>query len=395
MKISSIVFTDLILKSFLGAITFLIYGVSINDNAIASTLNFQSNNTYELEEISDFSLKLDRNISNQLEKEIFKQQSMLSNYVDLIDNGLDKNQYQAETVIKILVQSQEDKEQKLLESLLVSLKQLELTRFSEDNSSPATIATLPQVDYRNLYKDVYDFDIELTSPSASQPQSPNRNAPRSILTVRQPRNLKSFTSYFQGNKKFNYPSFENKSINKNNTYASLLASPKDSVPLKPSLTDLVSSSLSDSSFSTTSNNFSSSQNRINTLNNLNNLESSNYNAQPENEDNSQLGNDVQAIYLPSTQVEIYQVTNFNVPSPLSSYQKPEHQEELDKILEKQEKKQQKQREKISRKLEKLRQKREKARQKKLEQYRKQREKALAKAIKQQTKQQTKQQKQLR
>ena len=253
MKISLTVVTDLIVKSCLGAITFLVYDVTIDNNAIASTLKFQSTNIYELEEISNFSLKFDLDISNSLEKEILKQQSVLPNYSDLISKGLDNNQYQAEAAIKILVQSQENQEQKLLTSLLGSLRQLELTRFSENNSGTATILSLPQVNYRNLYKDVYDFDIELTS--ISQPQNPNRNANQRAITVRQPQNLKSFTSYFQENKKVNYPSFKNKQFNTNNSYSSLLGSPKVSSQLSPSGNNLANSSLIESFSLTTKSNF--------------------------------------------------------------------------------------------------------------------------------------------
>ena len=355
MKISSIVLTGLVLKSILGAIIFLVCGVNLDSSATASTLKFKKNNIYGLEDLSNFNLKLNHYISNQLEKEILEQESNFSEYINLIDNrfnqidnkfsqvdnGLSQIETRSQVKVNIVFQSQTNGEQKLLEHLVDSLRKLEFQSFSNDPFDRASIPILPRVDYSNVYKDVYDFDIKLAD--TSQIKTANRRVLRSTIVTQKHPGTKRVTSYFQGNKNLDYPSFKNQSRSINNTSSSFNTSSSLLVSSQPDL-------------------------RLASLTSL---------------------------PLSTNKSEIYQLTNFNVPSTLNTYQKPKYQEDFDKILQKKEQELEKQREQMSKKLARLRQEREKARKKELEKYRKQRQKDLIKAMNEQKKLQQQLQQQFR
>ena len=380
MKINSLFLNNFISKCILGTAIFIVHGVSINNITVASSLKFQENNSNNLEEIDNFSLKLNQNIYNQLEREILKQQADFSEYINLIDRGLNQNQYRFKVEDSILVQSPPEREEKLLEYFVSSLIRLEFESFSVNSSERASILVLPQVSYGDVYKDVYDFDVNL-GDSSPQIKNLNRRTPRNTRTTWQPQEYKYFTSSFQGDKSSDYLSLKNQTKSPSNTSSSLLAPPQQ----KSSLASLTSASLIDLPSVNTQRGFPILQSRIANVSNQNNLEDINTNYQS--------NNDLQAIYLPSTQIEIYQLKNIHIPSNLSSYQKPEYQEELDKMMEKQRQQTEKQRERMYQKLAKLREQREKQRQKQQEKYRKERRKALMKAMNEQEKLQEQRQRQ--
>lgn len=380
---------NIVLKLMPGAIIFLIWGVNFNNNAIASTLKVQENNSYDLEKLSYFSLKLNQDIYNQLEKDILKQEFDFSGYTNLIDSGLNKHKYPLQSEPNILIQTENDGEEQLLGSFLDSVRKLEFQGFSDNSSYQASIPVLPQVNYRNVYKDIYDFDVNLTN--SSQQRDLTRGVQKtSIRTQRSPEN-KYFSSYFQGNSNPNYSSFKsqpsNSNSNINNTNSPLLPSPQK----RATLASLINLSLVDLSTTNNKSEFSFLQNSIADIN----QSTYNNNYEYSNDDDSQLDNEVQAVYLPSTEMEIYQFSNFDVPSTLSTYQKPEHQEELDKIIQKEKEKAQKQRQEMYKKLAKLRTERKRAREKELKQYQKKRQQALIRAMKQQQKLQQQRQRQFR
>ena len=380
MKINSIFLNNFMIKCILGTTIFIVHGVSINNITVASSLKFQENNSNNLEEIDNFSLKLNQNIYNQLEREILKQQADFSEYINLLDRGLNQNQYRFKVEDSILVQSPPEREEKLLEYFVSSLRRLEFESFSVNSSERASILVLPQVSYGDVYKDVYDFDVNL-GDSSPQIKNLNRRTPRNTRTTRQPQEYKYFTSSFQANKSSDYLLLKNQTKSLSNASSSLLAPPQQN----SSLASLTSASLIDLPSVNTQRGFPILQSRIANVSNQNNLEDINTNYQSKN--------DLQAVYLPSTQIEIYQLNNINIPSNLSSYQKPEYQEELDKMMEKQRQQTEKQRKRMYQKLAKLREQREKQRQKQQEKYRKERQKALMKAMKEQKKLQEQRQRQ--
>ena len=380
MKIPSIFLNDFTLKCILGTAILIVQGVSINNIAVASSLKYQENNSNNLEGIDNFSLKLNQNIYNQLEREILKQQADFSEYINLIDNGLNQNKYRFKVEDSILVQSQPEREEKLLEYFVGSLRRLEFESFSGNSSERASILVLPQVSYGDVYKDVYDFDVSL-GDNSPRIKNLNRRVPRNTFTTWQPQEYKYFTSHFQENKNSDYLSFKNQAQSISGTSSSLLASPQQ----KSNLASLTSTSLSDLPKVNNQGGFPVLQQNFTGVSKQNALE--------EIDTNSQSNNDLQAVYLPSTQIEIYQLNNIDVPSILNTYQKSEHQEELDKMMEKQRQKIDKQRERMTQKLAKLREKREKQRQKQQEKYRKERQKALMKAMKEQKKLQQQRQRQ--
>ena len=383
MKINSIFVKKFSLKCILGTAILIFHGVTNNDMAVASSLKFQENNSNSLEEMGNFSLKLNQNIYNQLEREILKQQADFSEYINLIDNGLNQNQYRFKVEDSILVQSRPEREEKLLEYFVSSLRRLEFESFSGNSSERASILVLPQVSYGDVYKDVYDFDISLGDNSSQiKIKNLNRRVPRNTFTTWQPQEYKYFTSHFQETKNSDYLSFKNQAQNISDTSSSLLASPQQ----KSSLASLTSTSLIDLPKVNNQGGFSVLQQNFAGVGKQNSLE--------EIDTNSQLDNDLKAVYLPSTQIEIYQLKNINVPSNLSGYQKPKYQEELDKMMEKQRKKTEKQRERMTQKLAKLREQREKQRQKQQEKYRKERKKAMRKVRNEQAKLREQSQRQL-
>ncbi|MDJ0633962.1 MAG: hypothetical protein QNJ34_12300 [Xenococcaceae cyanobacterium MO_188.B29] len=382
MKINSIFLKTFSLKCILGTAILIFHGVTTNNMAVASSLKFQENNSNSLEGMGNFSLKLNQNIYNQLEREILKQQADFSEYINLIDNGLNQNQYRFKVEDSILVQSPPEREDKLLEYFVSSLRRLEFESFSSNSSKPSSILVLPRVSYSDVYKDVYDFDVSLGNSSPQiQIKKSNRSFPRNTFTTRQPQEYKYFTSYFQANKNSDYLSFKTQTENVTYNSSSLLGSYQNK-----SLASLTSTSLIDLPKVNNQGGFPVLQQSFTGVSKQNYLE--------EIGTNYQLNNDLQAVYLPSTQIEIYQLNNINVPSNLSSYQKPKYQEELDKMMEKQRKKTEKQRERMTQKLAKLREQREKQRQKQQEKYRKERQKAMRKVRNEQAKLREQSQRQL-
>ena len=391
MKTSTVLNT-IALKFMSGVIIFLAWEANCNLKAVASSFKIQENNSYNFEELSYFSLKLGGDIYNQLEKEILKQESDFSDYIKLIENGLriDRDRRQANPTLNIFIQSEVNREEQSLLSLLSSLKQLEFQEFSANQSYQTSIPVLPQVNYRNVYKDIYDFNINLTK--SFQRNNSTISAPRTLARTQQLPENKYFDSYFQRNKNPNYSSFKSQpdNISNNNFYANdlgssaLIPSQRNSI-----VSNLTSLSVAGLSQANNQSEFSFLQDAIADIN----KQTYNQSYLGRNDDNLQIIDEIQPVYLPSTDMEIYQVNKIHVPSVLDSYKKPEYREELDRKLQKQKEKLEKQRQKMSEKLAKTREEREKKREKELADYRKQRKKQLVKAMKEWKKLQQQQQKQ--
>ena len=400
MKINALVLNNNVFKFLTGTSLLLFLGIIFDNIAVASTLNRQENNIYDLEKLSNFSLKFNDDIYNQLEKEILNQKADFSEYIDLIDNSSNQKEYTLRAELNILVQSQTNSEENLWNSFLNTLSQLEFESFSVNSSPLVNIPVLPQVNYRNIYKDVYDFDINLAnSPSTT---TLSRRVPKTTIKNKSfQNNNKYFYSYFQENKRAKSSLFSNQSNNINNTNSSL---PTDSSSLvsdrpSPNLASLINSVLPPRNLATLTSSpligLSLVTNKSPLAfirNSIDNINEQNY--AYGNDDDSQVVSGVEPVYLPSTDIEIYQFNNFDVASVLDSYQKSEYQKSIDKNINKDKKKVEKQRKKMYKKLLKLQKQREKARQKKLKQYSKTRKKELTQAMKQQKKLQQRRQKQL-
>ena len=410
MKINALSANSIVLKFMPGAVIFITFGGTFNNTAVASSLIMQEKNSYNLEELSYFSLKLDRDIYNQLEKEILKQESDFSDYIKLIDSGLRLPRYrlQAEPTLNILVQSEKNREETSFLSFVDSLKKIEFQAFAVNPSSQTSVPVLPQVNYRNVYKDVYDFSINSTN--SSQKKTSVSRVPRTIVRTQQLPEDKYFSSSFIRKKSPSYPSYKSQpsNINNNNFYTnntnSSLLAPSQKRPVLDSLTSSPVAGLS------LVNN--TSQSRLGRFtaqlaldvgdtpfqeNIIADINGQTYdqNYLKRNDDDFQITDKIQPVYLPSTNMEIYQISKIDIPSLLSSYKKPEYQEELDKDIQKKEKEIQKQRQELSKKLAKLKKEREHNRKKELANYRKQRQQQLVKAMKNQQRLQEQRQRQFK
>ena len=391
MKINALVLKNRVFKFMPGAIILLSLGIIFDSIAVASTFNMQENKTYNLNKLSDFSLKFNDDIYNQLEREILKHKLDFSEYIDLIDSDRNKNEYNVQTRLNILVQSQTNSAENLWDSFLDSLSQLQFETFSANSSSLATIPILPQVNYRDIYKEVYDFDITLAN--SSQIRIPSRRVPRTAIRNQIPQDSnKYFSSYFQENRRPDYSLFLDRprSINNNNSSLSVPdgQSPNLATNLQPrNLANLANSPIIDLSIAANRSQFAFIRNTIDDINKQNYVYG--------NDDNSQIVSGVEPVYIPSTDIEIYQFNNFDVASALDNYKKSEYQKRIDKNIKNQKKEVEKQRKKMYKNLLKRQKERERARIKQLKEYRKQRKKALAKAMREQKKLQREQQRQLR
>ena len=389
MKIRSVISSNSVFKLVSQAVILLTVGLNIDNIATASTFNMQENNIYNSsqEESSDFSAKFNQDISNPLE-EVLRLNYGFFEDIDLIDSEVNANKYDFQAKLNILTKSQTDTGgENLFEYFVTSLRQLEFDSFVASSSSPSAIPILPQVSYSNIYKDVYDFDVNLAN--SSQVRTISRRLPRNAIRTQTLPNNKYFYSYFQGRTNSNYSSFDNQLPSIKNINSSLLfpAQKSSSITNLPSVANLTDSPSVDLSAVTNQNPFSF---LLTTTAGVNNADYESL-----NNNNSQLLDKVQPVYLPSTNIEIYQFNNFNIPSAINSYQKPEYQQKLDAELEKQREKLTKQQQKLSKQLAKIQQKREKIRIKELQKYRKQRAKELQKITKQQQKLQQQRQAQFR
>lgn len=391
MKNSPIVLSQIILKLILGAIIFLAGEVDRDRHAVASTLKIQRDNNYGLEGIGDFSLTFNRNLSSQLGQEILPQNSDFSDYVNLVTQKLNNNQDTFPAEVNILVKSSAEEEEKLLEYLLVSLSNIELQTSSNNSNYRASIPVLPQVNYRDVYRDIYDFDVSLAEASqrtASQIATPNRRSPGNVILMHSSPEYNYSTSYLQNSRNsldYRLPNSEPRNISninssllvseqQNPSLSSLLSSPSANFPLIPNQ--------SRPSFLPTSNANSNNYNY-------------NQNYSNPSEANSQLREVKEAVYIPPTPIEAYQIEDFNVPSSLNGYQKPEHQESLEKTIQSEQKIVEKQRQNFYKSIQKLQKEREKALAKELEEYRKKRQKELQETIKKQKQLQKQRQQQFR
>lgn len=402
MKINSIVLPNLLLKLILGSMIFIAGGIDRQHYAVASTFNFQRDNSYNLLKIEDFNLNLNRNLSNQLEQELLQENLDFSEYVNLVIQKAndDHNSFHAE--LNILSQNAAG-EERLFNSLLLSLRNLELQRYSNNRNSSSSITVLSQVNYQDIYQDVYDFDITLTdSPRrvASQATTPERLSPGNLILTGSllGYNYSNNSSQNSGNyADYRLPNSEPREITNSNY--SLLASPQQNLSvsgfLPSSSTNLplapnrnISSFVSNAPVNT-----SSLLGNIRTgANNLN----SNQDYSEISDISSRIKSIGAAVSIPSTEIKAYKLQDFkNVPSNLNSYQKPEYQQNIEVILESQKKDVEKQREQLYENIKKLQEKRRIALEKQRQEYRKKRQKELQNAIKQQRKLQQQRQAQYR
>ena len=365
MKLSSINLVDRFLKITLGA-NVLFWGVSFDNLAAASTFTSSNYNyNYKPGEYSYFSLKLTRNNYNQLANNILQQKSNFSEYINSIINEKKSNKYISAAELNIVFKSQLTKEKRLLDYLFGSLQKLEFKTFTNNSFAPSVIPVLPQVAYGNIYQDVYDFEISLVDTPPIQSRN-SKISQKKNPTTNQPRKTKYFASYFQESKRPNYSSLTNSNLGSiTNQISPLLTSSQAT----SSLDNLLNSKLT--GFPLLSN-----QSQLNSLleTSVSSVAENNLGS---NSGNSQGNNQVETVDIYPTDIEVYRLDN--VPSNLTSYQKPDHQEQLEKILEKQERKVEQQRERMYKKIAKLRQQREKAREKEFKRYQRIREQQLNQA----------------
>ena len=374
MELSSINLIDRLLKITLGA-NFLLWGITFSKPVAASTFT-SINYNYNLEDDGYFSLKLSGNSYNKLDNRILQQELEFSEYINSILNEENQNEYLSAIQSNILVKSQLTEEQRLMQYLLGSLKQLEFEKFSNDSLIEPAIPVLPQVAYGNIYQDIYDFEVSLVGNPSRQPRTnkkiPKQNSSSSIKSPTvQPRETKYFASYFQASIKPNNSVSLNSSLN-----SSSLNSEINNTPSLLTSSQQTASSINLLNSQLTGFPLLSNQGELNSLIEIPT------DSLTENNLSSNSGNNSEAdVYLPATEIEAYQLKD--VPSHLNSYQKPEHQEQLEKILEKQKKQLERQRERMHQQLEKIQEARERARQKEAQQYQKIREKQLNQTINQQ------------
>lgn len=390
MKLNSIVLPNLIFKLFLGVIILAASEVDCAPHAVASTLKLKTDNSYGLEEIEDFSLNLNRNFSNSLQQVLLEENPDFSEYFNLVIEEQIRDGDEFIAKINILFQSQ-IAETNLFDSLLGSLSNLELRTFSSNLDNGTSITILPQVNYRDIYRDIYDFDITLAnslegilSPSAT----PNRTNSGNIMLTRTVLDYSYPTNYAQSsqnNSDYRLLNSEPQNINNNNF--SLLVSSQQSLGLSsglsvPSGNSSVVPRQNTSSF--VNNNVTKIPLVGNTIANNNQL---NYNRDySEVSDLDSRLQDIQAtVSIPSFEIEAYELKDFNIRSNRNDYPKPEHQQKLEEILEKQQQQVERQREKLYENIKRLREKRQQALEKQAREYRKRRQKQLQQVANQQRK----------
>ncbi len=383
MTFSSVNLVDRIFKVTLGTIIFIVGGINSKASAFSLTPTNNSNN-YDLEELSYFSLKLNRNTNNQIAIIGLQQGFDFGKKNTSIIDRENQDQNSSTATINIEFQSQETQEQKILEYLVGSLKKLELQTFSDTSLVQPSAPVLPQVSYGNIYQDVYNFSVSLVDTESTQPKNTkNIRESNSTNSYIQPRKAEEFTSYFQASEQPNYISRRNTSTT-NNIPAPLPTSLQgNSSPdnlLNQQLTDslpaynqLQSSFLPQTVVSPSNSSHLGSDNE-----NFHLLLQHRFTAVPEMIGIPQSNNnELATIYLPFDNLESYQSNNFNLPSKLNRYQKSEHQKNLEEKIEKKQEQVEKQRERMYQKIEQLRIKRERLREEKAQKYRQLHERRLS------------------
>ena len=377
MESSLVNLVDRGFKFALGTSIFIISGVNSTAFAFSLTPDNNSNN-YNLEKLSHFSLKLNRNINNRRAIIPLQQESYVSaeNTLILAQENQDKNLSKA--TINIEFQSQEVQEQRILEYLVGSLKKLEFQTFANTSLVQPSISVLPQVSYGNIYQDVYDFSVSLVDTSSTKPKN-IKNIRESNLTNSsiQPRKSQEFTSYFQASKQPNYISRRNTNIT-HNTPAPLPTSLQgnlspDNLPnqqstdLLPEYNQFQSNFLSQTILSPNISNYLSGNNenssllqpRFTALSTLIGIPLSN---------NDELEDELETVYLPFDNLKSYQPNQFNVPANSNRYQKSEHQKNLEQRIARKQAQVERQRKRLYQKIEKLRKQREQRREEKARKY---------------------------
>lgn len=390
MKLNSIVLPDLIFKLFLGVIILAASEVDRPPHAVASTLKLKTDNSYGLEEIEDFSLNLNRNFSNSLQQVLLEENPDFSEYFNLVieEKIRDGDEFIAE--INILFQSQ-TAEANLFDSLLGSLSNLELRTFSSNLNNEASITVLPQVNYQDIYQDIYAFDIILGNSLEgilSRSATPNRANSGNLILTRTALEYSYSTNYApssQNNSDYRLLNSEPQNISNNNL--SLLVSSQQSLGLTSGLSSpsgnssLVPRQNSSSLINNNSNNIPLVGNTIANNNKLNyERDYSEF-----NELDSRLQNIKANVSIPSFEIEAYELKDYKIRSNRNDYPKPEHQQNLEEILEKQQQHLERQREKLYEKIKRLREKRQQALEKQAQEYRKRRQKQLQVVTNQQRK----------
>lgn len=429
MKINSIVLSKLTLKLILGLIIFLAGAIDRDRQAVASSLKFPRNNSYGLQEAGDFSLNLNRNVSSQVEQEILPQNFDVIDYIDLVTQDssvtlqslaeLDEreilwlNTNQSSSPAEIIISTQTTAEdQRLLESLLGSLRNLELRTTSGRVNRITPLPVLGQVNYRDVYRDVYDFDISLTNASqrsASRITAPSRTG--NTLLTQSSLQYSYRASYLQNNQSsYSYGLSSSEARNINSANASFLLTPRSnsnlsslsSVPsANSSLVPIVpngSNSLSNSSLSSLLNLPSANlplvpnQNRSSLIGSSSSNSYNRQNYAPLKDTDSILKDIEEARYnnlpsnkIPSSEIESYEIQDFKVRSNLDLYEKPKHQQTFETNVEKRKKIVEQQREKLYENIKRLRERREEDLARKREKYNKERRKQLSNTIKAQQK----------
>ena len=221
MKIRSIISSNAVVKLISEAVILLTLGLNLNNIAIASTFNMQENNSYELGGSSDFSLEFNPDLYTPLEEALRLNHGFFEDIGWIYSESNEENKYNSKVELNILTTSQTDTgEENLFEYFVTSLRQLEFDSFVANSSSSFVIPILPQVSYSNIYKDVYDFDIDLAN--SSQVRTTSRRLPRNTVKTQTLPNNKYFYSYFQGRTNYNYSSFDNQLPSIKNINSSLL-----------------------------------------------------------------------------------------------------------------------------------------------------------------------------
>ncbi|MGK7948061.1 MAG: hypothetical protein AB4368_04465 [Xenococcaceae cyanobacterium] len=390
MKINSVVLPDLIFKLFLGVIILAASEIDRPPHAVASTLKLKTDDSYGLEAIEEFSLKLNRNFSNSLQQELLGQNPDFSESLNLVieEKISDGDEFIAE--INILFQSQ-IAETNLFDSLLGSLSNLELRTFSNNLDNRSAITVLPRVNYQDIYQDIYDFDITLANSleeRLSRSATSNRANSGNIILTRTALDYSYSTNYAPSRQNnFGYRLFNSEPQNISNNNFSLLVSSQQSL----GLTSGLSSPSGNSSLvprQNTSSFINNNSNNIplvgNTIANNNKL---NYKTDySEFSDLDSRLREIKApVSIPSFEIEAYELKDFKIRSNRNDYPKPEHQQNLEEILEKQQQLVERQREKLYEKIKKLREKRQQALEKQAQEYRKRRQKQLQQVTTQQRK----------